>query len=70
MIFRAEIQAEAPRETVAPPAMLRMEDQEVGVAALEMTGDATSAVSPIVTVGKPDGYLGDVDWKSVWRNDR
>lgn len=69
MIFRAEIQAEAPRETVAPPAMLRMEDQEVGVAALEMTGDATSAVSPIVTVGKPDGYLGDVDWKRVGRND-
>jgi len=66
MIFHAQVQTqpEAP-----PPAMMRLEGEDVGNTALEMTEDATSAVSPVVTVGQPNGYLGDIDWKRVGRND-
>jgi preprotein translocase subunit SecA len=66
MIFRAEI---SQPQTAPPPAMMRMEDEDMDNAALEMTTDATSAVSPVVTVGQPNGYLGDIDWKRVGRND-
>jgi preprotein translocase subunit SecA len=71
MIFRAEIQGQpAPQEELAAaPAMMRLEDGDMGNVALEMTTDATSAVSPIITLGQPDGYLGDIDWKRVGRND-
>ena len=66
MIFRAEI---SQPQAAPPPAMMRMEDEDMDNAALEMTTDATSAVSPVVTVGQPNGYLGDIDWKRVGRND-
>ncbi len=67
MIFRAELQVNQPQE--AEPAMTRMEDEPAGSAALGMTGDATSAVSPIVMPGQSDGYMADVDWTRVGRND-
>ena len=66
MIYRAQIQ-QAPQPEMQ---MMRVED-EAAVAALHSTNEATSAVSPIVSTGngKSDGYLGDVDWKRVGRNE-
>ncbi len=49
--------------------MIRMDD-DAAADALHMTNEATSAVSPIVsTNGSGNGYLGDVNWKRVGRND-
>lgn len=67
MIFRAEIQVNQPQ--AAEPSMTRIEDEPAESAALGMTADATSAVSPIIMPGQADGYLADVDWSRVGRND-
>ncbi len=70
MIFRAEIQNQNPAPAGPAPQMLRMDDEDAdGIGALDMTNEATSAVSPVVQVGNPTGYLGDVDWSRVSRND-
>lgn len=67
MIYRAEIQVQAPQESEQEPmAMRRVSDEEAG--AMSMTTSATSAVSPIVEPSS-NGYLGDVDWSRVGRND-
>ena len=66
LIYRAEVQVQPNAPEMA---MMRLEDDEADTAALGMTGDATSAVSPIVTPGKSNGYMGDVDWNRVGRND-
>jgi preprotein translocase subunit SecA len=69
-IYRAELQV-APEPEIQ---MMRMEDDATG-AALNMTNEANSAVSPIVaaTIDRPGqnghGYLADVDWKRIGRND-
>lgn len=66
-IYRAEIQRQAPEsEPQEEMAMMRVTDEE---GALGMTNSATSAVSPVVEPGAPEGYLGDVDWGRVGRND-
>jgi len=67
MIYRAQIQ-QSPEPQMQ---MMRVED-EAAVAALRSTSAATSAVSPVVSIGgngRRDGYLGDVDWKRVGRNE-
>ncbi len=68
MIYRSEVQVD--REPTEPaPAMMRLEDEEAMSAAMSMTEDASSAVSPIVAAPGTNGYLGDVDWTKVGRND-
>jgi preprotein translocase subunit SecA len=62
MIYHAQLR-QAPEE--APMQMARIEDETPAIANTDTTN---SAVSPIVTNGK-SGYLGDVDWKRVGRND-
>jgi preprotein translocase subunit SecA len=63
MIFRAQIERQAP----PPPQMTRMD--EAGEVA-ENTFADNSAVSPIVGGnGRGDGYMKDVDWRKVGRND-
>ena len=66
-IYRAELQRAPEPE---PMQMMRIEDDENG-GALDNTGPATAATSPIVVTGngKQNGYLGDVDWKRVGRNE-
>ncbi|HMS53837.1 MAG TPA: preprotein translocase subunit SecA [Fimbriimonadaceae bacterium] len=59
MIYRAEVQVQPQEE---PMQMARMDDDP----ALGMTDESSSAVSPVVSAG---GYLGDVDWTRVGRND-
>ena len=65
MIYRATVQV-APEPEMQ---MMRVED-EAAATALHSTNAATSAVSPVVGPGngKP-GYLDDVNWKRVGRND-
>jgi len=67
MIFRAEIQVNQPQ--TAEPSMTRLEDEAGESPALSMTTDASAATSPVVTPGQADGYLGDIDWARVGRND-
>jgi preprotein translocase subunit SecA len=63
MIYHAELRR-PPEE--APMQMERLEDETAD----SQTNAATSAVSPVVaTNGSANGYLGDVDWKRVGRND-
>jgi preprotein translocase subunit SecA len=68
-IYHVELQQQQPAPQPAMQ-MIRMED-EAAVAALHQTTSATSAVSPVVTVGSGNGkgYLGDIDWTRVGRND-
>jgi preprotein translocase subunit SecA len=64
MIYRAEIQ----QQPQPQPQMMRMEDEPAPVA--ENTSPATSAISPIVGGnGRGDGFLANVDWSKVGRND-
>jgi len=67
MIYHAELRH--PQEA-EPMQMARIEEEEA-VGALNNTNAATSAVSPVVAKpGQTNGYLGDVDWKRVGRNDQ
>ncbi|MFY9233068.1 MAG: preprotein translocase subunit SecA [Fimbriimonadaceae bacterium] len=70
-IYRATIERQAP----TPMQMMRVDDD---VASIEAPGVAdntfadTSAVSPVVSMGDgkaENGYLGEVDWRKVGRND-
>ena len=62
MIYRAQVQQAPPPDIQ----MMRMEDQPY----MENTDASNSAVSPVVASnGKNDGYLKDVDWSKVGRND-
>jgi preprotein translocase subunit SecA len=65
MVYRAEVQ----RTPEPEMQMMRMED-DAALAALHNTNEATSATSPVVEMaGTKDGYLADVNWKRVGRND-
>ncbi|HEY3783439.1 MAG TPA: preprotein translocase subunit SecA [Fimbriimonadaceae bacterium] len=68
MIYHAQLQKQPEPE---PMQMMRLGDpEEQAVGAMASTGAATSAVSPVVSGnGKGNGYLGDIDWKRVGRND-
>lgn len=71
MIYKAEVQVQ--RDEPQPIAtsgdediqMLRVDD-DMDLA--ENTTVASSAVSPVVTTGT-NGYMGEIDWKRVGRND-
>jgi preprotein translocase subunit SecA len=58
------VQVQQP-EQEQPMQMMRVEDD----AAMAMTDSSSSAVAPVVTPGSGSGYLGDVDWTRVGRND-
>lgn len=62
MIYRAEINFDREATQGEAPALERFDSED-------MTDASNSAVSPVVQVGNPDGYLGDVNWKMVGRND-
>jgi len=68
LIYRAEIQVQPQAQAPEEPAMSmqRLDDTEME-GALGMTTSATAASAPVVSQG--NGYLGDVDWKRVGRND-
>lgn len=64
MLYMAQLERRQP-EPQQQIQMTRMDEEFV-----QNTDASTSAVSPVVSVnGKTDGYLGDVDWKKVGRND-
>lgn len=70
-IYVARPQLEEPAPTEVPssllgddaPMMQRMDDFEA------MTGSSTAATSPVIEPGRADGYMGEVDWSRVGRND-
>lgn len=72
MIYRAEVQVQqdqpAPTQVIEDPEMqmVRLED---GADFADNTSVASSATSPVVGAPGSNGYLGDVDWTRVGRND-
>jgi preprotein translocase subunit SecA len=73
MIYRADIQFNDQQGQPEPVAMesddMQMMRIDDGTDFAENTETANSAVSPVVTLPGTSGYLGDVDWKRVGRND-